>query len=324
MLADLWLEGQDGRWYCYPIMRHRAAAVLLSAALCVLVGASSPAWARDADLDDEARTREHSRGSASPMAPGEESGTPSFDLVLDQASRHEGIPWERLDGRAYDLVRAVVAGALVEREVRDIAFRSRREVFEFLLDHPDFAADVARLLREGKYRLRRVGDAYEADDGRGARGWLKPVFAAPGRRLFYLQGRYDPPLLPSLSGRLVILLDSEHVEGPDGVTYCAMRISGFLKLDSTFTEVLARVSQSFSEAQVDKRVRRFFRHVAAVSRRAYDDPEGLAEFAMGHPELQPELVAEFRSLMLAHLPPSWSEYQRFQLLEGPPLADPQE
>jgi len=305
-------------------MRHGAAAVLLTAALVVHAGTSAPAWMRDADVEADTRTGEHPRGSALPMTPGEAPGPPSFDLVLDQASRQEGIPWERLDGPAYDLVRDVVAGALVEREVRDIAFRSRPEVFEFLLDHPDFAADVARLLRQGKYRLRRVGDAYEADDGRGARGWLKPVFAMPGRRLFYLHGRYDPPLLPSLSGRLVILLASEHVEGPDGVTYCAMRVSGFLKLDSTFTEVLVRVARSFSEAQVDKRVRGFFRHVAVVSRRAYDDPEGLADLVTGRPDLQPDLVAEFRRVMLAHLPPSWSEQQRFRLLEGPLLADPQE
>ena len=303
-----------------PIMRHGPAALLLSAALAVVAGVTSPAWPRHPDLDADTRSGEHARGSAATTDP----GSPSMELALEAPPRPQGIPWDRLDARAYDLVREVVVGALVEREVRDIAFRSRPAVFEFLLDHPDFAADVARALRQGKYRLRRVGDAYEADDGRGARGWLTPVFAAPGRRLFHLAGRYDPPLLPALSGRLVVLLDSEHVEGPDGVTYCAMRISGFLKLDSPFTEALARVAQSFSEAQVDRRVRRFFRHVAAVSRRAYDDPEGLAELVAGRPELPPELAAEFRSLIVAHLPPPWAERQRFRLLEAAPLWGPQE
>lgn len=324
MLADAALEGQGRPVVSWGMLVERSSRVFLGAALAVLVGVAAPAPARGGGLEADTRSAEHPRGSGVATEPGETPGPPSIDLAVHAASPQPGIPWARLDADAYALVRDVVSGALVEREVRDIAFRSRPEAFEFLLDHPDFAADVARLLREGKYRLRRVGEVYEADDGRGARGWLRPVFAAPGRRLFHLEGRYDPPLLPSLSGRLVILLDSQHVEGPDGVTYCAMRVAGFLKLDSTLTEVLARVSRSFSEAQVDRRVRRFFRHVAAVSRRAYDDPEGLAALLAGHPAIEPELASRFTTLLLARQLPPWAERQPFRLLEGPPLSDPQE
>ncbi len=324
MLADAALEGQGRRVVSWGMLRARACRGILGAALVALAGVPAPAPALDADLDADVRSSEHPRGSGSAGASVESPGAPVFDLALHEASSRAGIPWDRLDAEAYRLVRGVVSGALVEREVRDIAFRSRPEVFEFLLDHPDFAADVARALREGKYRLRRVGEAYEADDGRGARGWLRTVFAAPGRRLFHLEGRYDPPLLPSLSGRLVILLDSEHVEGPDGVTYCAMRVAGFLKLDSTLTQVLARVSQSFSEAQVDRRVRRFFRHVAGVSRRAYDDPDGLADLLAGHPAIDPALATRFTVLLLARQRPPWAEQQQFRLLESPLVEAPPE
>src|SRR6185503_7550968 len=156
------------------------------------------------------------------------------------------------------LVRDVVKDAVVAQEVRDIGFRSRKPVFDFLMAHPDFAADLARMLREGKYRLRRVGDAYEADDGRGVHGVLRPMLTDGDRRLFYLQGTYDTTFLPTLSGRLVLVLDASHVDGPDGVTYCDMRISGYLKLDQALPATMARVARGFSEQQVDRRVRRFF------------------------------------------------------------------
>lgn len=250
-----------------------------------------------------------------------EAEAPALDVSLSEGGRDRRIPWDRLDGRAYAMVRDVVGGATLAREVRDLGFRSRKPVFDFLLANPDFAADVARALREGKYRLRRVGDEYEADDGRGARGRLVPVFAADGRHVFYLQGQYDPPLLPTLSGRLVIVLESEHFEGPDGIAYCDMRIAGYLKLDSALTEALVRVSQSFSEAQVDRRVRRFFRHVAAVSRRAYDDPEGLADELARRPDLPADRVSEFRRVLLAGLPPAWSETQQYHLLDSAALLD---
>jgi hypothetical protein len=240
-----------------------------------------------------------------------------MSLGLTEAARERDIPWDRLDGDAYDLVREVVRGAALAREVRDITFRSRKPVFDYLLDNPDFAAEVARILREGKYRIRRVGDGYEADDGHGGRGTMKFLLNEEGRRVYFLQGRYDPPLLPTLTGRLVILLDAEHLDGPDGVTYCAMKFAGYLKLDGAMADAVARVMQMFSEDQVDRRVRRFFGHVAAVSRRAYNDPEGLAELLAQQPALPPDRVAVFRELLLAQVLPGWAMDLDYRFLDAP-------
>ena len=255
--------------------------------------------------------------SARPVAP----TPPPMTLGLTEAARERDIPWDRLDGAAYDLVRDVVRGAALAREVRDITFRSRKPVFDYLLDNPDFAAEVARVLRQGKYRIRRVGDGFEADDGHGGRGTMRFLLNEEGRRVYYLQGKYDPPLLPTLTGRLVILLDAEHVDGPDGVTYCAMKFAGYLKLDNAMADAAARVMQMFSEDQVDKRVRRFFGHVAAVSRRAYNDPEGLAELlATTQPALAPDQVAAFRELLLAQVTPGWAVDLDYRFLGAPPTS----
>ena len=247
---------------------------------------------------------------------------PPLSLGLTEASRERDIPWDRLDAPAYDLVRDVVRGAAVAREVRDITFRSRKPVFDYLLDNPDFAAEVARILREGKYVIRRVGEGYEADDGYGGHGTMRFLLNEEGRRVYYLEGRYDPPLLPTLTGRLVILLDAEHVDGPDGVTYCAMKFAGYLKLDNAMADAVARVMQMFSEDQVDKRVRRFFGHVAAVSRRAYNDPEGLAELLATQPQLPADRVADYRELLLAYVPPGWAADLDYRFLD-PPTASPE-
>ncbi len=232
------------------------------------------------------------------------------------------IPWERLDEDAFALARDVVTEALVFREVDGIAFRSRKEVYDYLIRHMDFAAAVARILREGKYRVRRSAEGFEAEDGRGAHGFLKPLYDDGDRRVFYLQGRYDPPILPSIAGRLVLVLDTTHTRAPDGEHYAEMRVAGYLRLDSLLAEVIATVAQTFSEAIVARKVKRFFRHVAGVSRRAYDDPEGLIEELGRHPELEAERVAEFRQVLLAHRPPAWAESIPFRLAPEPLTLDP--
>ena len=244
-----------------------------------------------------------------------QTGAPVLDMTLAPGNDGRGIPWDAFDRAGYLRVRDVVADAAAAREVRDIVFRSRPEVLDFLLDHPDFASEVGVALRRGKYRLRRNGDAYEAADGEGASGRMWQVLNEGGRRVFYIEGRYDGLVLPIFSGRMVVLLDTPHLEGLDGMTYCEARFAGFVKFDSGLAEVLARSARILSEARVDRGVRRLFRHVAAVSRRAYDDPEGLADELDGHPGLSPEMMTRFRRVLTAHLPPRWAKPEEFRLVE---------
>jgi hypothetical protein len=255
-----------------------------------------------------------------PEAPSPAAG--STDLLLGPAPRL--IPWERLDEEAIVFAREVVGGALVFRHVEGIAFRSRPPVYEFLLEHMDFAAEVARLLGVGRYRVQRAAGGFQADDGRGARGLVRPLGGDDTRRVFSLEGGYDPPLLPTISGRLLLVLDAVHTRAPDGETYAEMSVAGYLRLDSALAEAIAGVARAFTEATVERKVKRFFRHVAKVSRRAYDDPEGLAEELEGHPHLPREVVAEFRRVLLAHRPPPWAEGIPFRLLPEPPAVDPGE
>lgn len=243
-------------------------------------------------------------------APADAPEAPIPPTVIGEIALTPGshlIPWERLDEASFQLTREVVGQALVFRHVDGIAFRSRKEVFDFLLEHPDFAADLARALREGKYRVRRTADGFEADDGRGARGLLKPLYAEGDRRVFYLEGRWDPPLLPSIVGRLVLVMDTAYTEAPDGEHYAEMRVAGYLRVDNALAEVLVAVARGLSEVAVERKVRRFFRHVARVSQRAYDDPEGLAEEITRHPDLAVHRVAEFRRVLLARRLPPWAE-----------------
>lgn len=284
-------------------------AVALLLLLAVTAAAEPPA--PEEEVPGEAPTDV----SATPAPP-----PPAGEIALVPGGRL--IPWAQLDEESFTLARDVVSQALVFRQVDGIAFRSRKEVYDYLIQHMDFAADVARMLRVGKYRIRRTSAGFEADDGHGAHGFLKPLYDDGGRRVFYLQGRYDPPILPSIAGRLVLVLHTSYTQAPDGENYAEMRFAGYLRLDSVLAEVIATVAQSFSDEMVQKKVKRFFRDVARVSRRAYDDPDGLIEELARHPEFEAERVAEFSRVLVAHRPPPWAEAIPFRLTPEPLTLDP--
>ena len=222
------------------------------------------------------------------------------------------VPFEALSPSALGRVQAVLGASIFAHRVEGIRYRSREEIFSFLLDHPDFAAAVARACRVGEYRLTRTEEGYWGDDARGAVGEIRLLHAEPGRRLFHLSGRYDRRLLPTIEGQILILFEFAHHASPVGDTVAESRLTGHLRLDTpvvgAIAGIVATLTRPLVERAVERKVRRFFRTVARVSGWAYDDPEGLAALLDGHPEVPQDGTLEaFRRLLLAHRLPPWAE-----------------
>ena len=192
-----------------------------------------------------------------------------------------------------------------------IRYRSRGPVFEFLLDHPDLAASIARALRLGGYRVTPLGDGYWGDDNRGARGRIRILHAEPGRRLLHLEGRYEARRLPVIEGQLLVLLEYRHETDDQGGGVVEQSLTGHLRIDTPIAGAVAQLAAAISrplvERAVERKVRRFFNTVARVSRWAYDQPEQLAMALEGHPEVpESTTLATFRAILLADRHPAWA------------------
>lgn len=232
-----------------------------------------------------------------------------------------GLAVEHLDPAARDLVEGVLGRTVFAHRVSPIRLRSREAVFRFLLDHPDFAAAVARALGVGEYRLVAVGDGYWGDDARGATGWIRVLYADEARRLYHVEGQYERGPWPAIRGQLLVLLEFEHVEEPDGNTVLVAALTGHVRLDSPLAspvaQALATVGRPFLERAAERKVRRFFRTVARVSRWAAEEPEALATLLERHPEVPPGPILDaFRALLLDGRPPLWAR-ERYRLLPAP-------
>jgi hypothetical protein len=114
----------------------------------------------------------------------------------------------------------------------------RDDVFEYLLDHPDFATHVIRALEIGRYRIWREPDGLWLDDTAGALVRFRIAYATRGSRIFYLQGRYQPQVLPAIHGRVVVLLDYTIKPQADGKSLITPAMASFVRIDNAAFEVL--------------------------------------------------------------------------------------
>ena len=179
-----------------------------------------------------------------------------------------GVPLTRLGDEARSRAETVLEGSLFSHRVSGLRSRSREPIFTFLLDHPDFAAAVARALRLGKYQVEARDGGYWGDDTRGARGLMRVLYADAGRRLMHLDGMYEGRGLPTIRGQMLLLVEFDHQDDPQGGTRVEVSITGHVRLDTPLVGTVAQLATTLArpavERAVERKVRRLLDTVAPV------------------------------------------------------------
>lgn len=256
---------------------------------------------------------------AEPVEPPPDASAPM--VTLDALPL--GVPLARLDEEARGRAEAVLGTGTFSHRVTGLRARSREPIFRFLVDHPQFAAAVARALRLGRYHVDARDDGYWGDDSRGARGMIRLLYADEGRRLYHLEGLYEARNLPTIQGRMLVLIEFQHEDDPEGGTRVDASVTGHIRLDTPLVGAVAQLATMLArpavERAAERKVRRFFGTVARVSRWAHDQPEQFWAALEGHPEIpQDATLAAFQQILLAGRPPAWAS-EPFRLLPAEAL-----
>src|SRR5262249_560078 len=139
------------------------------------------------------------------------------------------------------VVEDVAARAAVSTRAEAEPFLTRRAVFEFLLDHPDFATHVTRALKVGRYRIWRTDEGLFLDDGWGATGRLAVLHRTAGTRVLYAKGQYEALLLPRIRGEAVVVIEYVFRAVGGGMDLVSTAITSYVTLDSRALAVPAKV-----------------------------------------------------------------------------------
>jgi len=191
------------------------------------------------------------------------------------------------------LAEAAAVSARVDTE----PFLTRREIFDYLLDHPDFASHVTRTLRLGRYRIWRTPEGMFLDDGWGATGHFAVIHAAARRRVMYARGAYRQAVLPAINGEAVIMIEYEATPAGDGRDRVRATVSGFVKLDSTTLSLAMKLAAPIAQRKADLEARRLMRTFARVSRRIDDNPTDVYEQLRQRPDVPARELEEFGRLL---------------------------
>jgi len=188
-------------------------------------------------------------------------------------------------------VREVREHPLLAHTVSGLRVNSSLPLYEFLLTHPDITAALARALGAARYRVSPDGEnGYRGEDGKGAKGHFTLVERAEGRRVYFVQGTYDKPLLPTIAGRLVLVMEYR-TNGP-GDPGIENRIQGFVRIDTPIVGTLVKLARPLVKRSMNKKVRHLFEKVAhLLDAASADPPEALRRLAEDGPRAPQDLEA---------------------------------
>jgi hypothetical protein len=191
------------------------------------------------------------------------------------------------------LAEAAAVSARVDTE----PFLTRREIFDYLLDHPDFASHVTRTLRLGRYKIWKTPEGMYLDDGWGATGHFTVIHTAARQRVMYARGAYRQAVLPAINGEAVVMIEYAATPAGDGRDRVRATVSGFVKLDSATLTMAMKVAAPIAQKKADLEARRLMRTFARVSRVIDENPMDVYERLRQRPDVPARELEEFGRLL---------------------------
>jgi hypothetical protein len=176
------------------------------------------------------------------------------------------------------------------------AYLVRPEVFEHLLDHPEFASHVTRALKAARYRIWQDQGSLWLDDGWGVRGTFATVYAEPGLRLMHAQGAYQSAL-PDIKGRAVVALAYKFQPGAQGRQQVLTTLTSFVQIDSAVVRTIGRMGGPLVQKKADREARQLLKVFAKVSRAIEDNPADVYTRVREHADVPKAELEEFRKLL---------------------------
>lgn len=180
-------------------------------------------------------------------------------------------------------------------------FRARRDIFEYLLDHLEFATHVTRTLKVARYRVWTVPGGLGLDDGWGTVGTFEVVYVAPGIRVMHAVGEYQQRLLPNIRGQAIISIRYAATPSSEGKATIAAAVDTYVKLESKVMAAAGILARTVAHAKAEKEGNRLVRVFARTTHAIEENPAAVWRALRERPDVPRRELEEFRRLL--NLPP---------------------
>ena len=219
-------------------------------------------------------------------------------------AQHAGmtVPIERVPPAWTCRLHPIITNYTTANKIGPVRTRMPQHVFAYLLDHPPVAAALINRLDIALYQAApRPAGAYWVSDGEGTEGLLQVVYRDAGTRVYYLEGQHDGRLLPTLTGKAVVLVRFEPVVQSPGIEEVDATLVSYLRLDNRWVSGVLSMLRPFVGRVVVRQLTKGFDAADRLGRTMADQPDRVLFEAVDPPSLPDEDV-KFLQEALSRMP----------------------
>jgi hypothetical protein len=222
-------------------------------------------------------------------------------LLLGLTTAHAALTGFSLSPRVPAKERArleeIAKNSFASTRVEHEPYVARPEVWEYLLNHPEFATHVTRALKLARYRIWHDESGLWLEDGWGVKGQFVVVHAEPGMRVMHAWGRFEQKPFPDIGGQAVATLSFQFSPGRDGRIVVTTSATGYVQVENRMLNTLGKVAAPFIQARADKEAGMLLRTFARVTNAIEENPAKVYQLVSERPDVPKGELQEFRRVL---------------------------
>jgi hypothetical protein len=192
---------------------------------------------------------------------------------------------ERLPAATRAEVSAIWNGRTLSRTALGDPVRVPLDLYRLVLDTPEVTSSAGRYLGVAHYRVVRTGpDAFDVEDGEGARGDYRVVLRTPTERLIVARARRTLRLVGEVRGTTVTLLTLAPETGADGRPRVLQRLDSTVRIEHRVVAVVARVLVPLFPQYADRKIGEVFAVATRVAAWAAEEPQAFCAWLATQPD----------------------------------------
>jgi hypothetical protein len=267
----------------------RFALWLALASVCSQLSAQEPATS-------------HSRRREKTSSPSNsEHLQPAGSAAEGQSSRDartaaiRNIPFDQLTPDATEQLRRVIEDASYFRRMPTQTVPCDKEMYLFLIRHPEVVVSLWDVMGMTKVTLERTGEfQLRGNDGVGTVCHMDLVYGSENLHIYQSRGAYSGNLWArELNGRCVVCVHNKPTQLADGTPAMVAWMDTFLKLENVGADLAVKALGPFVSKTADHNFSECAGFFSQISQTAWTNPHGLVRVASRLPRVSPAVREQF-------------------------------
>ena len=205
------------------------------------------------------------------------------------------VPWDDMDANSGKIVQDVIKNKTIFRQMPMQMNYCDKELYCYLLDHPDVVAGMWEYLGATQLSLKAISPGkFALTETTGSSGIVEVVHKTNNLVVVYSQGSFVSPITPKpVNGETVLILHSRFGTDREGRPAVQSRIDYYVKIHNPGAEMLAKLISPIVGKIADANFEQAVGFVSSLSEASEADYEAIQNLASCLPGIDPNVIRDF-------------------------------